>query len=129
MSDLLRVCMVSTSARRGGAGRMAATLTHALNAPGIGVRATLFHGDDSVSTGDLIGLRRPGARPINALLARLAGDSLSLDFGVARELVARSREFDIVHLHNLHGYYRTIGACSKVWADVRWSGRGTTCGR
>jgi putative colanic acid biosynthesis glycosyltransferase len=101
----LRVCMVSTSAKRGGAARVATTLTRALNASGLGVRATLFHCDDALVVGDLVGLRRPWSRQVNALLARLAGDNLSFDFGVARELLARAREFDIVHLHNLHGYY------------------------
>ena len=97
--------MVSTSATRGGAARVATTLTRALNASGLGVRATLFHCDDAVTVGDLVGLRRPMSRQINALLARLAGDNLSFDFGVARELLRRAGEFDIVHLHNLHGYY------------------------
>jgi glycosyltransferase involved in cell wall biosynthesis len=45
------------------------------------------------------------SRPINALLARLGGDKLIWDFGVARQLVELARDFDLVHLHNLHGYY------------------------
>jgi len=105
MPESVRVCMVSTSATRGGAGKMAATLATALNSSELGVRATLYHCGDSLTAGNLVGLKRPLSRPINALLARLGGDRLIWDFGVARQLLGLARDFDVVHLHNLHGYY------------------------
>jgi len=105
MPESIRVCMISTSATRGGAGRMAATLATALNSSALGLRATLFHCGDNVSAGNVVGLKRPLSHPINALLARLGGDKLIWDFGVARQLVKLAHDFDVVHLHNLHGYY------------------------
>ncbi len=105
MPDSLRVCMVSTSATRGGAAKMAATLAAALNSSELGVRAILYHCGDHLTAGDVVGLRRPLSRQINAVLARLGGDELICDFGVARQLTDLVRDFDVVHLHNLHGYY------------------------
>jgi putative colanic acid biosynthesis glycosyltransferase len=105
MPSSLSVCMVSTSATRGGAAKMATTLASALNSSDLGVHATLFHCDDNLTASRIVGLRRPLSRQINAVLARLGGDKLIWDFGVARELVNRARDFDVVHLHNLHGYY------------------------
>ncbi|MGB8299268.1 MAG: hypothetical protein WCG85_27875, partial [Polyangia bacterium] len=104
MPDNLRVCMVSTSARRGGAAKMAATLAMALNRPDFGVHAILHHCDDNSNAEGTVGLRRPLSRHINAVLARLTGDKLTWDLGVARQLVDLASDFDIVHLHNLHGY-------------------------
>jgi Glycosyltransferase len=105
MPDHLRVCMINTSASRGGAAKMAAMLAAALNSSELGVRATLYHCDDNLVSREIVGLRRPLARHINAVFARLAGDKLIWDFGVARQLTDVAREFDVVHLHNLHGYY------------------------
>ena len=105
MPDSIRVCMVSTSATRGGAGKMAATLAAALNTSELGVHATLYHCGDNLAAGNVVGLRRPLSRQINTLLARLGGDRLIWDLGVARRLVKLARDFDVVHLHNLHGYY------------------------
>jgi putative colanic acid biosynthesis glycosyltransferase len=105
MADGLRVCMVNTSATRGGAAKMAATLTAALNSSDLGIRATLYHCDNNQIANDTVGLRRPFSRQINATLARLCGDKLICDFGIARQLTDLARDFDVVHLHNLHGYY------------------------
>jgi putative colanic acid biosynthesis glycosyltransferase len=105
MADQLRVCMVNTSATRGGAAKMAATLAAALNSSKLGVRATLYHCDDIYAANDVVGLRRPLARQVGAVLARLGGDKLIWDFGVARQLSDLAREFDVIHVHNLHGYY------------------------
>lgn len=105
MPDFMRVCMISTHATRGGAAKMAATLVTALNSAELGVRATLYHCGDNLAAGNIVGLKRPWSRHINAALARLGGDKLIWDFGVARQLTTLARDFDVIHLHNLHGYY------------------------
>ena len=84
---------------------MAATLAMALNRPDSGMHVTLYHCDDNSNAEGIVGLRRPLSRHINAVLARLTGDKLTWDLGVARQLVDLASDFDIVHLHNLHGYY------------------------
>jgi len=88
---------------------MAATLATALNSCDLGVRATLYHCDDNLTSTGHVGLRRPLSRHINAILGRLGGDKLICDFGVARQLTDLARDFDVIHLHNLHGYYLNFG--------------------
>ena len=122
MTDTLKVSMVNTAATRGGAARAAVTLRDALNAHERGVEAELLHCDDRSVTPGSQGLRRPLSRQLNALLFRCAGERLVIDMGVAREIAASAGERDLLHLHNLHGYYldwqallRSLGETPLVW--------------
>lgn len=120
-SHRLHVLMVNTHATRGGAARMASTLAQALHASGE-VDVSLVHCGDDRTDPPLYGIRRPGSRPLNALLARLGGSLAVQDMGVADEISRRSQTADLIHLHNLHGYYldwvrllRAIGDRPLVW--------------
>ena len=110
----LRVTMVNTALRRGGAARMAAALNAALNERE-DVRSRLFHCEDDRRESTVIGLRRPGSRPLNALLARLGGAFSVWDMGVARELEKETRDDDLLHLHNAHGYYLDFERLLHAW--------------
>lgn len=103
-SQLLRVLMVNTHASVGGAARMAATLARAIDASGKAV-VSLYHCGDREKNPPLYGIRRFGSRQLNAVLARCGGSLAVQDFGVAQEIARRSETADIIHLHNLHGYY------------------------
>lgn len=102
---------------------MAATLTAALNRHVGDVRARLFHGENTARNSVFIGLQRTASRPLNAFLARLAGSAAVCDMGVASTIVRASRDVDILHLHNLHGYYLNYRKLLRAWRDrpVVWT--------
>jgi putative colanic acid biosynthesis glycosyltransferase len=102
--SLLSILMINSHLTLGGAAKMAATLTRALNLEG-DVSATLHHCGNSRNDGEYVGHRVSVARPLNALLARLGGAGCVWDFGLAKSLKTRIEQADVVHLHNLHGYY------------------------
>jgi glycosyltransferase involved in cell wall biosynthesis len=87
------------------------------------VEVTLFHCEDRLCEPPFHGLRRPFSRLLNAFLARLGGSTLVYDMGVAEEIIARTREADILHLHNLHGYYLDYCKLLHAWKDrpVVWT--------
>jgi len=100
----MRIVMVNTSANRGGAARVASLLAYGMTASP-SVELTLYHAQDRVEHGPLKGLRRPGLRPLNALLARLGGSLWVHDGGLARAIATKMSDADLLHVHNLHGYY------------------------
>lgn len=112
--------MVNSHAASGGAARMALTLVRALNA--LGQEADLYHCGDAVKAPPLYGMRRLGSRQMNAVLAR-CGSSLAVrDMGVARDIGRVAESADVVHLHNLHGYYldwdrllHAVGERPLIW--------------
>lgn len=108
--------MVNTERNRGGAARMASTLAKTINASGA-AKATLYHCEDRTSSNNAEGLKRIGSRQLNALLARLGGSQWVFDFGVAAEILRRSRKADVLHLHNLHGYYLDYKYLIKRWGE------------
>jgi glycosyltransferase involved in cell wall biosynthesis len=118
----MKIAMINTERTRGGAARMAATLAKSLNETGE-VRATLFHCEDRQQDAAFTGLRRPGSRQLNAFLARLGGSLCVLDMGVADEIKRRADDADILHLHNLHGYYLDYRKLLNHWGDrpVVWT--------
>jgi glycosyltransferase involved in cell wall biosynthesis len=107
--------MVNSDLNRGGAARMAATLTRALNRHVEDVRARMLHCGNTHKDSVFIGLKRPGSRPLNAFLARLAGSTAVFDMGVAREILQIAADDDLLHLHNLHGYYLNYRKLLLAW--------------
>jgi glycosyltransferase involved in cell wall biosynthesis len=119
---MINVAMVNTEFDRGGAARMAATLNDAINSARKDVSSTFFHAQNVDAAAHVKGLRRPGSRQVNALLARLGGSTWNVDFGLAKELGELCADADLIHLHNLHGYYldwqkllRLVKAKPVVW--------------
>lgn len=138
----LRVGLVNTSRSRGGAARAVVTLLRSFESPGVPVQPFLFHADDSEITPPVFGLKRPGARYRNALLFRLFGERGVFDGGIAREIARRVRDLDVVHLHNLHGYYLdfstllretrhmpTVWTWHDTWGSTGRCGSSMTCER
>ena len=99
--------MLNTALDRGGAARMAKTL--ALAEARLGVDVTLYHAQDSDIARPFHGLKRPFSRHVNALLWRIGGATRQYDMGVAAEFVKFASDADVIHLHNVHGYYLDIG--------------------
>ena len=100
----IRVSVVSATHSRGGAGKAAFRIAAALSRKKQ-VEISFFHAEDRASTDIMVGLKRPMSRPFNAAMARLMGPMHTKDFGFAARLLALSKETDVFHLHNLHGYY------------------------
>jgi glycosyltransferase involved in cell wall biosynthesis len=119
----MNVAMLNTTRARGGAARMAANLVRELNRSARGVRAVLYHAEDDRADPSHHGLRRRGSRQLNALLARLGGSLWVVDLGLARDVVALTRDADLLHVHNLHGYYLDYPAVLEAWRDrpVVWT--------
>jgi len=107
--------MVNTELRRGGAARIAHTLAEALRAQGVDIQ--LFHAQDREHDGYIHGLKRPLSRPMNAFLARIGGATWVLDQGFSSEVVELTADTDILHVHNLHGYYLDFERLLTAWAN------------
>jgi putative colanic acid biosynthesis glycosyltransferase WcaC len=120
---MMRVAMVNTARERGGAARMAALLAQTLHNHFDDVQATLYHCEDQRRTPPFHGLKRPLSRPLNALLARLGGSTWVCDMGVAQDIIEKTREADLLHIHNLHGYYLNYPKLLQAWQDrpVVWT--------
>jgi len=117
----MKVAMVNTALNKGGAARMARTL--ALAEKALGIDVTLYHAQDATVEAPYYGLQRPLSRPLNVLLGRLGGANWTMDCGLAAELVERTRDADVLHVHNLHGYYLDYRRLLLAWADrpVVWT--------
>ncbi len=100
----LNVLMVNTHINSGGAAKMATTLAHGLMADGQ-TRVTMHHAGDAKVDEVFVGHGSQSRRKVNALLARFGGSRLVIDGGLARHLTREAHFYDVVHLHNLHGYY------------------------
>ena len=97
--------MINTERNRGGAAKMAATLVNAINDYSEDVSARLVHCGDSNKSEKFIGLKRPLAFYANIVQTRLFGNHHVFDFGVCGEILKLAEKADVIHLHNLHGYY------------------------
>ncbi len=100
---MIKVAMVSTEKTRGGAARMASLLAKSLSKNVDDIEVVFYHCEDNIANPPFYGIKRFASYHVNALLTRL---SLGVyDFGLAKELMELTRDADILHLHNLHGYY------------------------
>jgi glycosyltransferase involved in cell wall biosynthesis len=126
--------MVNTHATKGGAARMASTLAKVLHGSGK-AEVRLFHCGDDRAAAPLYGVRRSGGRHMNAIIARIGGSMAVQDLGVSDIIIREARNADVIHLHNLHGYYldwdRVLKAISDrpvvwTWHDM-WGATGR-CG-
>jgi glycosyltransferase involved in cell wall biosynthesis len=114
--------MVNTHATQGGAARMASTLARALEASGK-AEVRFYHCGDNIQKPPLYGIRRKGGRQMNAMLARIGGSMAVHDGGVAEFIAQQAQDTDVIHLHNLHGYYLDWVHLMKAIADrpVVWT--------
>jgi glycosyltransferase involved in cell wall biosynthesis len=112
---MLKVAMVNTVRQRGGAARTAANLAVALNSAG--VETTLYHTEDNDKTHPFYGIKKAGARTINALLARVSGSTYIADLGFTETLLRLIDDADVLHLHNMHGYYLDYPKLLKAWRN------------
>lgn len=101
----IEICAVNTEANRGGAARIANLLNAEINKLGSDFHSTLYHAGDRNNAKYITGLKRRGSRHLNAALFRYMGSIRSLDLGLSNELIRKARYADLIHIHNLHGYY------------------------
>lgn len=102
---MMKVAMINAEMTRGGASRIAAMLTGGINKYCADTEAKLYHCENRDKSASYIGLKKPASRYVNAFLTRLAGSSNVYDFGVSADLEKLISDTDVIHLHNLHGYY------------------------
>lgn len=101
----MKVLMINTEKDRGGAARMAATLLGAMNKPGSEIQAVLAHCGDNEVNEYFKGYKKSHAYYLNILQTRLFGSHHIYDFGFADKIIKLAKEADVIHIHNLHGYY------------------------
>lgn len=113
----MKVAMVSTAKNRGGAARMAMTLAKGIQNLDSSISMTFYHAEDNQQADGVKGLKKPLLRETNALLARLGGARCVLDGGVAEQIIAETQNADLLHIHNLHGYYLNYEKLLRAWRD------------
>jgi len=101
----MKVLMINTEMNRGGAAKMAATLVKAVDRISDDVCARLVHCEDNIVSEYCLGIKKPLAYYANVLQTRFLGSHRIYDFGVAKQILEMSKSADVIHLHNLHGYY------------------------
>ena len=111
----MRIALVNTEAQRGGAAKVAVTLAKTLAE--LGHEVNLYHSSDQKQQPPMIGLRRFASRQMNALLARIAGSLSIVDFGLADEIQQHSVNAEVLHIHNLHGYYLNYQKLLRHWEN------------
>ena len=119
----MKVAMVSTAKSRGGAARMASTLASGIKNLDASVSIQFYHCDDNKQQKGITGLKRPLSRELNAMLARVGGARLVFDGGVADQIIKETQDADILHIHNLHGYYLNYEKLLNAWTDkpILWT--------
>ncbi|MCW9014367.1 MAG: glycosyltransferase [Gammaproteobacteria bacterium] len=127
--------MINTEKDRGGAARMANTLVNAINQQESDVQAILAHcGDDDLNEA-FRGYKKSYAFYLNIIQTRLLGSHRIYDFGISDEIIKLAKDADVIHLHNLHGYYldfvkliNNIGNKPIVWTWHDMWGATGRCG-
>lgn len=119
----MKVAMVSTAKTRGGAARMASTLANGVKNLDASVAVQFYHCDDYEQQEGVTGLKKPFSRELNAMLARVGGARLVFDAGVADQIIKETQDADILHIHNLHGYYLNYEKLLTAWKDrpILWT--------
>jgi putative colanic acid biosynthesis glycosyltransferase len=98
----MKILHLNTALSRGGAAYIAKTLVQGLNGLS-GISAQLLHGQNNLKTEMFYGIQNNYTRYVNAGLYRIFG---SPRIGIySKEIANKIRSADIVHLHNLHGYW------------------------
>jgi glycosyltransferase involved in cell wall biosynthesis len=101
----MNVLMLNTEIRRGGAARIAVTLSNTINNECKGIKTKIIHFGNRTKQDNFIGIRKPWVFYLIALQTRIFGSYRVYDFGVSNEILNYTKRQDIIHLHNLHGYY------------------------
>lgn len=96
---------------------MAFSLATAMNTHVDDVEVTFYHCENSERGKGTLGLKRPFSRYLNAALSRLGGSFAVLDCGVANRLIELTADADVLHVHNLHGYYLNFEKLLNAWCN------------
>jgi putative colanic acid biosynthesis glycosyltransferase len=115
--------MVNAEMTRGGAARVAASLAGGINDYAPDCSAHYYHCENRRKSSHSTGLKVPLSRYINVGLARLGGAYAVADFGIANNLIDRIAGTDVLHVHNMHGYYLNFERLLLAWKDrpVVWT--------
>jgi hypothetical protein len=90
--------MVNTELTRGGASRMAAVLTRGLNNLDEELDVSMLHCQNQESAPPFFGIKRPLARPLNALIVRALGSTATVDLGVVNGLSRVGERVPVVRI-------------------------------
>lgn len=122
-TQALNIAMVNTALTQGGAAKAANRLCSAYNDHDAVNEATLFHAQSDQRYTHSVGLRARGAWQINAAMSRVGGVQLVQDFGFSRSVHKQTGHCDVMHIHNVHGYYMDYKKLLAPWVNrpVIWT--------
>jgi len=113
----LKITFISTEKDNGGAARMATTLADSINLYAPSCKLQFFHCGDNIKQGFYHGLKKPLIKYFNILQTRILGSNNLYDSRVANEIIKKSITSDVIHIHNLHGYYINYNKVLHEWRD------------
>ena len=117
IKNKIKIAVVNTTVKKGGAARAAFNHAKEINKYHDEVSLTFYHAEDRVQNELAFGLKKFFSHQINAGLARFFGSITIFDFGVSKKLQEELNDFQILHLHNIHGYYLNYINLLEYWKN------------
>lgn len=104
---MIKVLTINTSFKKGGAAIIANTLHSNFNShPELGIKSYFAYGKGNTEDKNSIKITSNIEFLFNAMLMRTFGiESINVNSGKRLLNLLHSSKFDIIHLHNIHGYY------------------------
>jgi len=104
---MIKVLTINTSFKKGGAAIIANTLHSNFNShPELGIKSYFAYGRGNTEDKNSIKITSNIEFLFNAMLMRTFGiGSINVNSGKRLLNLLHSNKFDIIHLHNIHGYY------------------------
>ena len=112
----MKVAVINTVKNEGGAAKIAGMLSTAYNQIG-SVSSKMYHMGDRESDSNFRGLQIPAARQLNAAFFRVTGVDTPVPLDISSKIIDRAKDSDVIHLHNLHGYYLDYKNLLALWGD------------
>ncbi len=113
----MKVAVVNTTKTQGGAARAAVMLARAVSDYYDTVDIRVFHAENNEVDSFFAGFRKPLLNAINTLIARLQGSINVNDLGFVKQLKSHITDYDILHIHNIHGYYLNFCRLLEFWEN------------
>ncbi len=101
----IRIAMVNTASTIGGAAKIAQKLADSVSKNILDIDCELFHAENSTGNPKSAHTHSLYLKYYNVFLARILGSATVMDTGITNHLTNSASDWDVLHIHNLHGYY------------------------
>lgn len=117
IKDQVRVAVVNTTVHKGGAARAAYNHAKEISKYYSEIGLTFFHAENNMKNGLVFGMRKNLSRYINTVLTRIFGSGFIFDLGFSKKLKQELKDYQVLHLHNIHGYYLNYINLLEYWKN------------